>query len=255
MAKKALELNSLQHPLVKKLVLLRENKATRVAENLVLISGTKLIEELALEMPLEALLLPKEKEPPKNWKIKTLYWVTESIFKKITGLPHPEPIAALLPLPSQKELTHKQWIVALDGVSDPGNLGTLLRTALGLGWEGAFLLPGCSDPFNERAIRAAKGATFKLDLCEGSHESLLELAKVKKLPLWAADLHGRPLSEVKTPKGSILVLGSEAAGINKNLKSHCQMLTIPLSGRMESLNVASAGAIALYKLKSCPMTP
>jgi TrmH family RNA methyltransferase len=245
------QITSLQHPLIKKLVSLREKKEVREEEGLVVVSGSKLIQELALEIPIEILVLPQNSLPPKGWKVKALYWVTAPIFKKITGLVESDPIAAVFPLPRQKPLTNKSWILALDGVSDPGNVGTLLRTAAGLGWEGVFFLPGCADPMNDKALRGAKGATFWIDFCFGSTEDLVLLAKTNALPLWGADLAGKPLAKtLSPPSGGILVLGNEARGITENLRRKCQMLLIPLSDKIESLNVASAGAILLYNLKN-----
>lgn len=241
------EISSLQHPIVKNLVKLREDKRERLEKKQVFITGKKLIAEIAATTPLDALFLPKGMALPSNWRATAVYWVSETIFKKITGLMSPELIAATVPLPQEQSLEKMHWIVAFDGVSDPGNLGTLLRTALALGWEGAFLTPGCADPFNEKALRAAKGATFHLPLRSGSEEELLSLAKNK--PTWVADLEGKPINNLSPSTSGLLILGNEAHGVSQNLKTHCQKITIPMQTTMESLNVASAGAILLYTLR------
>ena len=244
------EISSLQHPIVKRLVKLREDKGARHQEGLALISGKKLVEEIAAEQPLEMLFLPQGMEVPPGWQVNQVYWVAEGLFKKITGLMHPELIAAAVKLPKEHLLEDKQWIVALDGVSDPGNLGTLLRTALALGWEGAFLISGCSDPFNEKAVRAAKGASFRLPLRYGSAEQLLQLAQKNSLATWVADLAGTAVDRIERSKNGLLILGSEAHGVSSILKEHGTRVTIPLTGKMESLNVAGAGAILMYILGS-----
>lgn len=248
------EITSLQHPLVKTLVRIRKDKRVREEENLVLISGKTQIEESAQRQGLTMLFLAKGIDIPNNWKADVLYWTTKEIIKKITGLVEPELIAATIPLPEKKSLENKQWILALDGLTDPGNLGTLLRTALSLGWEGGFLLPGCVDPFNEKAIRSAKGASFRLPICFGEGEQLLLLAKKNNLLIWTADMEGTPLRQIQrtfpNQNGSILILGNETHGISPLFKQHSQKVMIPMIGDMESLNVASAGAILLHGLKA-----
>ncbi len=232
------EISSLQHPIVKHALKVRTDKAYRTAESEVLIAGFKLVREVA---PLKALfVLPGTPLVPAD----QVYTVTEDILKKITGLMHPEPIAALTAMPEESSLTGARFLLALDQVSDPGNVGTLLRTALALGWEGAFLTEGSADPFNDKALRAAKGATFRLPFRTGTAQELLALARSNKMRLLLADVGGSPLSASK--ENTLLVLGSEAKGASQALKDQCEAITIPMSGKMESLNVACAGAILMY---------
>lgn len=136
-------------------------------------------------------------------------------------------------------------ILALDGVGDPGNLGTLLRTALALGWEGVLLLPGCCDPFNDKALRASKGALFKLPYKKSSWDDFDQLANEQRLIPVAADLHG---AKPEFQEKCILILGSEGRGLSDEAKKRAKKITIPLKGEMESLNVAAAGAILMYLL-------
>lgn len=233
---------------------IRKEKQAREEENLVLISGRNQITEIAQRQELTMLFLVKGTNAPRNLKASILYWTTKEIMKKITGLVEPEGLAATVLLPTKKSLVEKRWILALDGIRDPGNLGTLLRTALSLGWEGGFLLPGCVDPFNEKAVRSAKGASFRLPLWFGTGEELLLLAEKNNLAIWTADMEGRPLKQIQpdfsNKNGSILILGNEAHGASSLFTQRCQKVAIPMIGDMESLNVASAGAILLHELKT-----
>lgn len=244
------QISSLQHPIVKKLVRIRDQRSAREEEGEVLICGRKLVSELAQGPGLGLLLLPNGEEPPSTWRYKQLIWLEVPLFKKITGLVNPEPIAATISLPPPSSLSEKRWILALDQVSDPGNVGTLMRSALGLGWQGIFFLNGCADLFNEKALRAAKGATFFLPYATGDDRSLLALSKEAHLPIWIADLEGTLLKEAPKEAGGILILGSEGGGVSASLKQLGLSITIPLSEQMESLNVAAAGAILLYELKT-----
>ncbi|NGX39131.1 MAG: 23S rRNA (guanosine-2'-O-)-methyltransferase RlmB [Chlamydiae bacterium] len=234
---------SLQHPIVKNFVKLRENRKWRHEMGRVVISGWKQITEAK---KVDILLTEKGKPLPEV-EANQIYFVTDAILKKVTGLLAPEPYAATIEIPAQSTLAQKRWILCLDGVSDPGNLGTLLRSALALGWEGAFLLDSC-DPYNEKALRAAKGATFRLPLRMGTLLSLFDLIETEDLIPRIAAPTGEPLQNLPKQENCLLILGNEASGVRPELKETFPSLSIPIIG-IESLNVAAAGAILLYTLK------
>jgi len=244
------EISSLQHPLVKHLVKLRETRSYRYENRRVVISGLKLIEELAAQFHFRTLLVENGTSPSFNFKADEIFSVPPQILKKVTGLESPESIAVEIEMPAHSSLSSVQHLLILDGVSDPGNLGTLLRTAKALGWEGAFLTQGSTDPFNEKALRAAKGATFTLPWRSGSWEELNTLLKEKKMTLFAAEAKGNDVASLKAQPPFALALGNEANGLTPSLKEASQLIAIPMQDRMESLNVASAGSILMYVLKS-----
>lgn len=148
------EIISLQHPLVKRLVKLRESRSFREEEQALLIVGSQLVHEIAAHMKLNILI----SEKPLPFAAEESYLTSPAVLKKITDLPADEMVAAVVGLPSPTQLRHKKQIVVLEALQDPGNVGTILRTALALGWEGAFLTPTTADPFNDKALRAARGA-------------------------------------------------------------------------------------------------
>lgn len=242
------KLLSLQHPFIKYLVSLRLDKSFRRQEKKVLISGIKIVQELASsQTPIHTLIL----QEGSSFSIpaqETLF-VTYEILKKITGTVHPEPVAAVVPLPSFQDLSSISYLLVLDGVADPGNLGTLLRSALALGWEGAYLLENTCDPFNEKALRAAKGATFRLPLAQGSWNALIEMTHKKSFQVLIADIEGIDIQKITTTTPIALVLSKESQGPREEAKEKFSKVTIPIQKEMESLNVASAGAILLYGLR------
>jgi len=240
----AKEIKSLQHPIVKTFIKLRTSRKFRYAQKKIVITGIKQIKEKKI---LEVLLT--KKESPFSFSAKETFFVTDAILKKVTGLETPEPVAAIVSMPNWSSLEEGKWILGLDGINDPGNLGTLLRTALALGWEGAFLTDTCVDPFNEKALRAAKGATFSLPLKMGTPDELLQFIERKKMIAYIADMKGKPLKEISPSSKTLLILGNEAQGVSKNLKAHFEKICIPIKA-IESLNVGAAGAILMYTLKS-----
>ena len=243
------EILSAQHPLVKRLVKLREEREYRYACRRVVVSDRKLIQELTPRITIRSLLIEEGSAPP-NGTPEELFYTNKQILKKITGLTQSEPIAAEVDMPEESNLMAAHYLLVLDGVCDPGNLGTLLRTAKALGWEGVYLTPGSTDPFNDKALRAAKGASFTLPWKSGSWEALLHLLESKKMTLLAADAKGKDIATCKVAAPLALALGNEARGIESELKKKSQLIAIPMMGRMESLNVATAGAILMYALKA-----
>ncbi|PKI61452.1 hypothetical protein CRG98_018135 [Punica granatum] len=141
----------------------------------------------------------------------------------------------------QKDYEFRRWfpslhrILVLDGIQDPGNLGTLLRSAVAFNWGGVFLLPGCCDPFNDKALRASRGASFQLPIVSGYWTHLVSLK---------IEFGMRPLC---------LVLGSEGRGLSEKSESECELVSIPMTGKFESLNVSVAGGIFMFVLqpRSC----
>lgn len=247
------QITSLSHPQVKQWLSLRQDAAERALKKRVLIQGKKIVEERAADAPLRKVIVTDGFFNSGSIDAEETWIVTEAIMKKITGAPTPEGIAAEVDLPEETSLLNYAWILALDGVTDPGNMGTLLRTAFALGWEGVFLLPGSCDPYNDKALRASMGAIFHLPRYSGSHEELMALQKKSLLPFYSADLIGTSIEEINPLKGqqtgAILVLGSESHGVSATMRLHSQPITIPMRSGIDSLNVGVAGGIMLYMLR------
>ena len=238
-------ITSLQHPLVKHFIKLRLDRDYRQSQQKVVIEGLKPILEL---LPYVTQILYTSAYTKHVQNFHQTIEVTEGIIQKISGMTTPEGIIAEVQMPSFTTLDTCDFILVLDGISDPGNLGTLLRTALALGWEGVYFLPGGCDPFNEKVLRAARGAHFKLKLSHGTVETLQETIRTSQQDIWVADIQGKSLNEIQLKNSCMLVLGNEAHGASEGIKKICKPVTIPMSGPMESLNVAVAGGILLYTL-------
>jgi len=144
-------------------------------------------------------------------------------------------------------------VLAVEGVQDPGNLGTLTRTAVAFGWDMVALLPGTCDPFNDKAMRAARGATFRVDFV--AFDSVNELVRASEdagIELYAAepsaDADVDP-ERVSSVAKACLVLGTEGQGLSDEALRACKPVSIPMSGEMESLNVGIAGSILMYLMQ------
>ena len=139
-------------------------------------------------------------------------------------------------------------LLVLDAVQDPGNFGTLARTAEALGAAGVVALPGTVDPWNPKSVRAAMGSTFRLPVVASRWEALGPWLRARRIAVLAADAGGEPLG-AHPPRRAALVVGNEGAGISPATREWMdRAVGIPLRGRAESLNVAAAGAILLHEL-------
>lgn len=141
-------------------------------------------------------------------------------------------------------------LLVLDAVQDPGNLGTLARTAEAMGLGGILCLPGTVDPWNAKAVRAAAGSTLRVPVLSVSWEETEAHLRSDGIPLWAADAEGEPVRRSDpAPTRLALALGNEARGVSEPVRTAAaRMVAVPMAGRVESLNVAVAGAILMDRL-------
>lgn len=242
-------LTSPHNPLIKHLLKLKTDKKYRTASQTLLLEGKILVNEyLARHTPIHVLLTdPSLLTRPVNPQL--ILQITPGLLNKLSDVKTPEGILAEVPLPPEGNFDSVRRLLAFDGISDPGNMGTLLRTALAFGWEGVFLLENSCDPFSSKALRAAKGATFYLPLRSGNWDALEKIVKKNGLNPVAADIAGTPADSLKVKSNILLVLGNESSGLSPETKSRCQIITLPMPGNTESLNVSVAGGILMYLLK------
>lgn len=171
--------------------------------------------------------------------------VSAEVFDSLSETRHSQGVLGLFERPqfdAAAILARRDTVaVALDGVQDPGNVGTIVRLAAAFDASGVLLLPGCADPFGPKAIRASVGAILNVPVASITARALIDA----QVPLFAADASGT----VADPPSSnaVLVFGNEGAGVSPELLAHATPIAIPMSPRVESLNVASSAAILLSR--------
>jgi RNA methyltransferase, TrmH family len=239
------EILSAQHPLIKYWTRLGKEARFRKSEQRVLLEGKNCIRDVCKTIPAIRLIVTKPELILQDVKRDETILVTDALMKKISGVESPEGIMAELTMPPMAPFESVKKIVVADRIQDPGNLGTLIRSALAFGWDGFFLINGTADPFNDKALRAAKGATFNLPLYAGGWEELGEIARKNNLALAVADVEGEAPSSIGC-RPLCLILGNEAQGAKLPQDMVFRKVALPMKGSMESLNVAVAGSILLY---------
>ncbi|MBC8402593.1 MAG: RNA methyltransferase [Candidatus Marinimicrobia bacterium] len=234
-------------------------KKYRRQYNQFVIEGSRLMKAaVAAELKFDALYLTEHfQNSPENQSLiaglKTAKYIWEPVSenqaKKMSDTVSPSGILALCPLPAPRPLTPEtfpkgHWLY-LDGLADPGNLGTLLRTAAWFGVINIGLSPDCVDAFNLKVVRGGMGAHFTLNLFPDV--TLQELKSSSRI-LLGADMSGVPLNKIKKTQITdwVLVLGGEAHGLSKETRELIdRFISIPKPGIGESLNAAVAGGILL----------
>ena len=176
--------------------------------------------------------------------------VPEDIMAQVSPMEAPQGALFTCALPQRQELILKDRCLILDGIQDPGNLGTILRTADALEIP-VVLTPGCADVYNQKTVRAAMGAVFRTKPQWASPEQIAALCREKQIPLYVTALSERAvdLREADLDRAA-LVIGGEGRGVGEYFLSHADReLIIPMSARCESLNAAIAAAIVMWEMR------
>ncbi len=183
-----------------------------------------------------------------------ILFLSGDCFEKISQTETPQGVAAIAEkrmwTPGTFFVPKDGNVLVLDQVQDPGNLGTLLRTAEAAGFSGAMLLKGCGDVYGSKAVRAAAGTLFRLPLLFPStprEASELLRGRGKQIFAAASD-RGDPYFDCPLTENAALVIGNEGNGISEEMNALADsFLTIPMEGQSESLNAALAGGIIMYE--------
>ena len=177
--------------------------------------------------------------------------VPEDIMSSISPVKTPQGVLFTCRLPQAplpRSLTGRRYVL-LDGVQDPGNVGTILRTLDAFDADGLLLTGGCADPYGWKAVRSSMGAVFRRPIYFGSPEELAALLHRSDLPLYGAALREDTVDARQADyTRCVLAIGSEGRGLSREVLDLCdQTIRIPMSDRCESLNAAIAAAVLLWE--------
>ena len=175
----------------------------------------------------------------------TQYVVKPDLLKKISLTGSPEGIVFVSQIVERKPKRLNK-VVYLDHVNDPGNVGTIMRTALAFSYDAIILSEGSCDPYNEKVVSASKGAIFQLPILRGE---LSEFREDKTVIVSALSDKAKDLKELETPKSFILVVGNEASGVSKETLESADIVTKIDINNIDSLNVAVAAGILMNHLR------
>jgi len=180
--------------------------------------------------------------------------VPEREFLSAAETESPQGILAIAEVPEYRledlPKTDPFRLLVLDAVQDPGNVGTIIRTAAAMGITGTFSLPGTVDLWNAKVVRSGMGAHFHHPCLSGTWEDLDTFRRDREIEVWAADADGQSVAELQPPPRLAIVVGNEGAGLSSSSRSRAtRLVALPIAAAVESLNVAVAAGILLYELR------
>ncbi|MCL1854375.1 MAG: RNA methyltransferase [Clostridia bacterium] len=201
----------------------------------------------------EGLLAPLAERSPEadDRPIPLMYRVPEHVLTALSQVQASQGVAAVVSAPPRAETLFSNRLVLLESVQDPGNVGTILRTIDGAGFEGCFLAGDCADPFSPKALRATMGSIFRVPMAWAADGlSAVMPLKAAGYAVIAASLDGDSFYERgPLPQKVCLMVGNEGAGLTAPLSAAAtHRYRLPLRGGAESLNAAVAAAIMMYDL-------
>jgi len=240
----------------------QQQQQQRQPDDLVLVEGSKLVQEIGGRTALDTVVVTTDRHLDQvlQWQDerrilapRRIVRVHERVMAKVSSQATPDGIVATTMAPIQQPLNKQERVLVLDRLNDPGNVGTLVRTAAALGWNGVFMVRPCADPLNAKAIAASRGSILTMPYDMGSIGQLQALAHQRQVWLAMPASGPGPASDRlggDKSAGTLLVLGSESHGIHPDLATLGKRIQIPMSDSFHvgSLNVAVAGGILMYSL-------
>ena len=247
-------ISSLQNPQVKIWRSLNKSRAARLEAGLFLAEGEHMASEALKEHKARALLIDERARDKYSTLAETakgvsVYYLASHVMEALCDAKAPQGIIAVCDYPTENDLTDPgDFLVALDGVQDPGNVGTVLRTMDAAGYTALLMDEKTADPYAPKALRATMGAAFRIPTYRCDLPRTLHALAERGYEIIAGDLHGEPFYQRRKAKDKIcIVIGNEGQGISPAVFAEATMrLKIPIVGKAESLNAAVAGAVMMY---------
>ncbi len=239
-----------KNPLLQQVRKLLSSRKERESLGLFVADGTKLLQEAVRYYPgLDTVVLSDGVQAQVPEQVRVLR-VPEDVMQSISPMASPQGAVFVCRLPEKREFVPKVPMLLLDGIQDPGNLGTILRTADALKVPVA-LLEGCADPYSHKVVRSSMGAVFRTPVVQTTWEEARRALEAAGIPVAVTALTDRAVDIRRAPvEAMALVIGSEGQGVRQEILQQAgQALIIPMDSRCESLNAAVAAAIAMWQMQ------
>lgn len=237
-------ISSKSNPTIKKISSLAEKKYRKLY-GLFLVESLKAVDEcLSSGMEVEEIVCTQNLSD----KYPNALIVTDELFERISTEKSPQGVLAVVKLP-QRELKAPQGsCLLLDRLQDPGNIGTIIRTANAAGYTDIYMV-GSADAYSPKAVRASMGGVFYVNLYDGVYDEVFEA--LDGMPLICADMSGEDIFDFAVPERFCLCIGNEGGGVSDTVVNRsAYKVRIPMRETCESLNAGVSAAVAMYVLKN-----
>ena len=246
-------ITSLQNPLIKKWRQLNKSRTERLAQGLFIAEGEHMALEAVQNQCVKTLVIAQTAQQKYAFVFQyglPVYVLADHVFAALCDAKTPQGILALCTYPQEQDITCLgNRIVCLNGVQDPGNVGTILRTMDAAGFTGLLIDDKTADPYAPKVLRATMGSIFRIPVVHTKQlEQALDKLSDDAYEILAGDLLGEPFfADRKREENTCIIIGNEGAGIAPEIKEKATLrLKIPMMGGAESLNAAVAAAIMMY---------
>ena len=242
-------ITSRKNPLLQQVKKLLSSRKAREEAGLFVSDGTKLLEEAVKYCPgLHTVILSDGVEAAIPDHVR-VFRVPGDVMESVSPMASPQGALFLCALPERKALEPTGGMLLLDGIQDPGNLGTILRTADALDIP-VVLLEGCADPYSHKVVRSSMGAVFRRDVLQSTWQEVSAACRQAGIPLGVTALSSRARDIRQADlRQMAVVIGSEGQGVRREiLDSADAELIIPMDPRCESLNAAVAATIVMWQM-------
>ena len=242
-------ITSRKNPLLQQVKKLLSSKKARETAGFFVADGTKLLEEAIKYCPgLDTVILSDGVEANVPDSVRVIR-VPGDVMESISPMASPQGALFLCRLPEKKAFVPKPGMLLLDGIQDPGNIGTILRTADALDIP-VVLLEGCADPYSHKVVRSSMGAVFRTDVVLSDWETVRKACAEAEIPIGVTALSERAKDLRQSDlKKMAVVIGSEGQGVRRKILENADAeLIIPMDPKCESLNAAVAAAIVMWQM-------
>ncbi len=254
-------LTSVNNPKVKEIIGIRSRAKVRRETDAFLVEGLRMFLEVPAKMILEtyvteSFLKKNDKNPAVFKKLKTLSYVlvTEEVLQKMSDTQSPQGILLVCRCMhyAEEEVLKGDFLLLMEDLQDPGNLGTLFRTAEAAGVKGIVMTKGTADVFNPKVVRSTMGSLLRMPFIYTEDlAKVIDSLKQSGTNVYGAALEGsEEYTKVAYGEKTAILIGNEGAGLSADILSHTTgNIRIPMAGQVESLNASISGAVLLYEVK------
>ncbi|MDE6867958.1 MAG: RNA methyltransferase [Clostridia bacterium] len=237
-------LTSKSNPVIKTVKSLADKKF-RQSLNLFIVEGVKSVEEcISAGCKIDKIICTEKWQDRYSEPVV----VSDELFKSVSTEATPQGVLAVVQIPKTQLKAPEGDCLLLDCLQDPGNLGTVIRTANAAGYEDIYLI-NCTDPYSPKAVRASMGGVFRVNLYRADRDKIFGI--LSGVPLVCADMNGEDIFTFSPPKKFCLCIGNEGSGISDEVSARADFtVKIPMRATCESLNAAVSAGIAMYALKN-----
>ena len=215
-----------------------------------IVEGYHLVEEAMKSDVIVQLIIREDANLTREHQQYSSLLLADELFNALATTPTPQPIMAVCQM-SEKEITKQTRLLLCDAVQDPGNMGTLMRSAVAFGFDGVILGEGCCDVYNEKVLRSTQGAIFKIPIVQSNLMHEVEKLQMSGVSVFGTSVtRALALDNVVACEQMAFILGNEGSGVQQALlETTNQNIYIEMNENVESLNVSIAGSIIMHQFR------